>query len=155
MERSHLSIFLFALIVLLQFGTKLVSLDETVSQERTVNITEFPFHVLFTHASWKPYSCSGSIIDSKWIITFKACISSSIKAIYIGLDRLTQSANDSSVEVKFIVTHPVGIALLRLSEPLQLNDKVQPIALSKNLFTSKEAQAVGFGLRREKDASNK
>ena len=117
-----------------------------------MNITEFPFHVLFTHASWKPYSCSGSIIDSKWIITFKACISSSIKAIYIGLDRLTQSANDSSVEVKFIVTHPVGIALLRLSEPLQLNDKVQPIALSKEKITPKEARAVGFGLRREENA---
>ncbi|CAH1109349.1 unnamed protein product [Psylliodes chrysocephalus] len=101
------------------------------------------------------HTCGGVIIDNKWILTSSACAVESIK-IVVGTADL-QGDDKVLVDIDSLYVHPNApingtlpivndLALIKLSNSLTFNDKVQAAKLPKKgqEFTGK-AVLIGFG----------
>lgn len=102
-----------------------------------VPITQAPWQVSITAGGTL---CGGSLINVDWVVTAAHCVAGIAPAsltVYSGIDQLTQRSTANRSSVSNIVIHPAwngtiflaDIALLQLSSPLTLSDRIQLISL--------------------------
>lgn len=88
---------------------------------------KFPHHVLIG-------SCGGSIINEKWILTSKTCISQNYETLEIKFDRFYFGVNVFSLFInndnENVIKHPFSdIALIKLPVSLEFNEHLNAIKL--------------------------
>ncbi len=104
-------------------------------------ISQVPWQVAITASG---NLCGGSLISTEWVVTAAHCVTEKVPAsvlVYAGIDRLSQRSEANRSSVSRIVIHPnwnnsiytADIALLQLSAPITLTDKVQLISLPSNV----------------------
>lgn len=111
-------------------------------------------------------SCTGSVLNSRWMITAGHCgiefnkTSLSELQATVGLyDMITPENTSVTVHFDKVIVHPNynneldnDLSLLRMKEPLKFNDFIQPLCLinaTRNIlaFTkNRKCYAVGYGL---------
>lgn len=126
-------------------------------------IDRWPWHVQVTASG---AFCSGSVIDSEWVITAAHCVDgASFANVVIGRTSLTDGG--VSIDAAEIMVHEgyakagfeKDIALIRLASPITFSSTVQPIELlsaeqEPNLAADGVLGSVtGWGLTREGDQS--
>uniref|UniRef100_UPI00398F39A6 plasminogen n=1 Tax=Pristiophorus japonicus TaxID=55135 RepID=UPI00398F39A6 len=105
--------------------------------------------------SFGAHFCGGTLIDAKWVVTAKHCLEGSLRPssykIYLGIHR--EAATEHSrqiIDIDKIVTEPNNrdIALLKLSRPAHLSDKVSLVCLPEKgyiLSSGTECYVTGWG----------
>jgi secreted trypsin-like serine protease len=102
-----------------------------------VPITQAPWQVSISAGGTL---CGGSLINVDWVVTAAHCVAGvapASLAVYSGIDQLTQRSTANRSTVANVVIHPnwngtiyqADIALLQLSAPLTLSDRIQLISL--------------------------
>jgi len=138
--------FVSALVALVIASTNLLSPPINAVSPRIVGgtatpITQTPWQVSVTAGRTL---CGGSLINVDWVVTAAHCVAgvdpTSI-AVYSGVDQLSQRSSENRSSVTNVVIHPnwngtiflADIALLQLSAPVKLSDRVQLISLPSNV----------------------
>uniref|UniRef100_A0A8C5N1I5 Ovochymase-2 n=1 Tax=Leptobrachium leishanense TaxID=445787 RepID=A0A8C5N1I5_9ANUR len=120
----------------------------------------WPWHASVQFAG--KHRCDGAIIADSWILTAASCVypSKELIDLYLvvtGLHDLSRSEHDQRRSVKQIFvpseftqsSMDYNIALLRLTEPLQLNTFIRPVCLPENDIQPKPSSVcviTGWGL---------
>lgn len=126
-------------------GNSSISSDEIV-------IEYYPFYVFFPvklqHGKW--LNCGGSIINPQWVMTVRHCIMNQVKMkLFAGQSHFeSHKTFVKGREVQFAVSHPkYDLALLKLKQPLEFNEKVQNISLPRAGEDEKyeTAEAISLG----------
>ncbi|XP_055384116.1 chymotrypsin-1-like [Condylostylus longicornis] len=119
---------------------------------------EFPY-IVSLRSSFGSHSCGGSILNNQWILTAAHCVGAGANGITIqyGVTKIDSSGPNVS-KVSKVITHEKyspsdnyrnDIALLKLTEPIQFNDKVQPVKLptqNQEFPHGTSSLLVGWGL---------
>ena len=159
----HLSHSIVTLIVLVHLCMDTVSPEGRIFKGRRVEISEFPFFVIIHYALGV---CGGSIISPLWIATARHCftrtgwISDPFINIPLGVNEYVYAGSDLvnistmlpislviQATIVMTILHPNhDIALVRLEQPIALNETIQRILLPRkeeDEFTT--VTAIGFG----------
>ena len=117
----------------------------------------FPFMVEFKF-TWYHF-CGGAVYDKYHIITAAHCIKKSttnkqITLVFADWDNKAKDEGQYQRKVAEIIKHPKAfssfmrhdIAILRLEEPLEFTDKVQPICMpTRAVYGGESATVMGWG----------
>ena len=115
------------------------------------SITQVPWQVSIAASG---NLCGGSLIGVNWVVTAAHCVSGvapTSLSVYSGIDQLSQRSSANRSSVSNIHIHPnwsdstflADIALLELSAPVTLSNKVQVISLPSSVdFAAWPAQGV-------------
>ncbi|XP_059083508.1 trypsin II-P29-like [Tigriopus californicus] len=123
-----------------------LSANDRIVGGEVVNITDYPHQVSLRNVvfGWSLF-CGGSILNEQWIITAAHCVDGLLDIQY---DVVAGQQNihipDEFEEVRFVAAtfmHPDyiytsknhDIALVKLTEPLEYNERIRPIALDSEL----------------------
>jgi len=101
------------------------------------SITQVPWQVSISAGG---NLCGGSLINVDWVVTAAHCVAGvapTSLSVYSGIDQLSQRSSANRSSVSNILIHPnwngtiflADIALLQLSAPVTLSDKIQLISL--------------------------
>jgi len=115
---------------------------------------KYPYQVSLQHAIG--HFCGGSILNDKWILTAAHCIKghmSSLIKVLAGTNTLDIREYHQSYMADRIIVHEHfdgqefvnDVGLVRLSKPMEFNDKVQPIQLPNEDFRKVNYPAVVTG----------
>jgi secreted trypsin-like serine protease len=116
------------------------------------DISEYPWQAALSACG---YACGASVIHQYWVITAAHCVEDGGQVI--STDCLTVKVGSSSsyasggdeYDVEEIISHSNygwngnDIALLRMKQPIQFNDNVQPVSIICSEQVSAGAQDVG------------
>lgn len=127
------------------------------------NENEWPWQVALVRRGQRSPFCGGSIINERYIATAAHCTSgrsaSSIEVVIEEHDHSTTSEGGRAVRVSRVIVHGGynsrtlnnDISLLRLSSPLNFNQRVRPVCLPKlgstRTFVGAKVVATGWGLQ--------
>lgn len=107
-------------------------------------VNRFTFHVLLQTLTSLPdvihQDCAGVILSDQWILSAANCAEQSPESLVAIVGAQLSLAQGRKYELQDIVLHPEyrgnsnncehDIALLRTTQSIQFNDRIQPIALS-------------------------
>jgi len=123
---------------------------------------EFPWQVSIRHflGLGASHFCGGTIIDNDWVLTAAQCcqnqVALTMHVIAGGIELFDYEDEEQNMNTAKIIIHPDydpetkrnDICLLRMSEPLDFNDWVQPIGLplqGQETEAGTECTATGWG----------
>jgi len=123
---------------------------------------QFPYQVgLFINVTGGQAFCGGSILSEEWILTAAHCVDATKYAVVVigGHNVRVPDAEQIRVEATEFIVHEKwdataitdDVALIRLSRPIEFNDRVQPTRLparehSEKNFAGETGTASGWGL---------
>ncbi|XP_055537129.1 chymotrypsin-1-like [Wyeomyia smithii] len=151
------------LCIVLLFGLAHASESQPrIIKGTKVSIEDFPYIVSLRNNN--QHSCGGSILSENWIMTAAHCVKYaeiSKLSIQAGRTKVSKRVDLSVYGVKQVILHPQydeknswqnDIALLKLTEPLQLSDSVRPVRLPAVCYEvtgpDLNAVVVGWGVTR-------
>lgn len=119
-------------------------------------IIGFPHFVsIRTSVVYEPHYCTGTILNSRWILTAAVCIPFSLEDIYLLLGIGRRAHLGVKYQIEHTVVHPNfdenwmknNIALIRTVKPIQFNDRVQPLGVG-SVFVQQDQEAMVVGWAR-------
>lgn len=140
-----------------------IDLSTRIVNGRNSTRGQFPYQALlfFPRPSGGEGFCGGTLISDRWILTAGHCVDG-IETFEVHLGALvTDNLNEPGrivVRTNTSISHPLyfhptfiwnDIALLRLNEPVQFSDTIQPVRLPQqhSWFHGIRVVASGFGLQ--------
>jgi len=143
------------IILLCLFSIKVFSQAEIVGGE-DCDISEYPWQAAIYADG---YLCGASVIHQYWVITAAHCVENnnqviSAESMTVGVGSSNEYAGlfgsgGEEYDVEEVISHSSygwngnDIALLRMKEPIEFNDNVQPISIICSGQVSAGAQDVG------------
>jgi len=157
-----------SIIALLAFTTTLASASPTgevfplIVGGEEAKVGEFPWMVDIRRPT---HTCGASIVNAEWVVTAAHCTQGAVSSytVVVGDHDITAvEGTEQTRTIERIVNHPSytpstfenDISLMKVSQPFQLNARVQPVALpSAHFIPTFNTTAVGWGRLSEGGAS--
>lgn len=144
-----------------------IDLDPRIVNGQNATRGQFPFYaLLLINTPSGRGACGGNLITNQWILTAAHCVVEGdsfevhLGALQVG--NLTEPGR-VIVRTRTAFSHPLyvpqvvwnDIALIRLNEPVEFSETIQPILPPTSSFlpVNSELTAIGFGLRNTSDTT--
>ncbi|KAK4880682.1 hypothetical protein RN001_008828 [Aquatica leii] len=128
-------------------GNPINGIDKRIVSGTMASNSEYPYLVSFRDATTGVHFCSGSILNSRWILTAFCCLMSEFDVIVVGSG---DTYKEASHNIYYLFTYygsVYGAALVSTTTSIIFSNKVQPIVLTPLLpFDGSNVIITGWGI---------
>ncbi|XP_015608817.1 trypsin-1-like [Cephus cinctus] len=125
-------------------------------EAENATIENYPYHISVEFSG--KHFCSGALITESWVITAASCVSGrTISDINVRIGTSISSFGGTELAIGKIIVHDNfdkytyddDIALLKLENPIEFNDKLQPIILPVDYTVEDGSSLLVTGWRKK------